>query len=296
MKNEVHLKSAHQTGRSSHYFSQELCNGPTQMQRWKANICFYSHPSKTIFTNVIRLISPSPTAFNQCIEIVRLCLYEKKTLFSFIIKDIGADFVFLTSKILLLLFWYKCSQINTFTKCGDSSLLLRCHNSIRSPTSHQEAVIFLSYCVVKRLLVIHLILHEMVCARSQLNLRQSLHNYTSSRPFNSYWSSVSSATLNTNLGPVMWKWGRREVTGRYLLAMLDEAANCPWPCKANLHVPILSSLSPLCCLFIPPKPPPPLCNATDAKGQTAQHGHQMTSRHFLKEYLETTFSCTSSFW
>lgn len=42
----------------------------------------------------------------------------------------------------------------------------------------------------------------------------------------SYWSLVSSATLNRNLGPLIWKWGRREVTGRYLF----------WPCSMKLLI------------------------------------------------------------
>lgn len=148
MKNEVHLKSAHHTGRQSHYFSQKLSNGHTQKPRWKATVCFHSHLSQTIFTNVVQPILPS-TAFNQRIKIVPTLPYVpyerpywKKTLFSFIIKDIGADFVFRNIKaspIPLLLF--TCSQINRppFTKCwtDDScciSLQLRRHNSIMSPT------------------------------------------------------------------------------------------------------------------------------------------------------------------
>lgn len=70
----------------------------------------------------------------------------------------------------------------------------------------------------------------------------------------SYWSLVSSATLNRNLGPLIWKWGRREVTGRYLF----------WPCSMKLLIVLghvmqtyksypfffLSPVSLACSLFI----------------------------------------------
>lgn len=76
------------------------------------------------------------------------------------------------------------------------------------------------------------------CVQSQLNLRQSPHNCGALHLLLA--PSVLGATLNTNLGPVVWK--QKGVVGGsvdwkvFLLAMLDEAANCPRPCKANLHV------------------------------------------------------------
>lgn len=152
MKNEVHLKTAHHTGRHSHYFSQKLSNGPLQMQRWKTNACFHSHLSKTIFTNVTQPISPSSIAFNQCIKIAQLChicsmksLFEGKHCFHSPLK-IFVESLFpkhqrVLTLLLLLRFRCRCSQINMLplTKCGNdtsccTSLPLRCHSSIRSPT------------------------------------------------------------------------------------------------------------------------------------------------------------------
>ena len=57
------------------FYKKNPSNGQTQMQRWKANICFQSHLSENFFfflTNAIRPISSSSTAFNQCIKIVWL--------------------------------------------------------------------------------------------------------------------------------------------------------------------------------------------------------------------------------
>lgn len=133
MKNEVHLKSAHHAGRHSHYFSQKLSNGPTQMPRWKANVCFHSHPSKTIFTNVIQPISQSWTAFNQFIKVVWLrrispmkILFERKHCFHSSLKNIGSDFE--TSRGLWFFSCFSdihaCLQINTASyKVGDWRLL-----------------------------------------------------------------------------------------------------------------------------------------------------------------------------
>lgn len=45
-------------------------------------------------------------------------------------------------------------------------------------------------------------------------------------PYRSCWSLVSSATLNKNLGPVIWKWGGRVLTGRYSF----------WPCSMKLLI------------------------------------------------------------
>lgn len=76
------------------------------------------------------------------------------------------------------------------------------------------------------------------CVQSQLNLRQSPHNCGALHLLLA--PSALGATLNTNLGPAVWK--QKGVVGGsvdwkvFLLAMLDEAANCPRPCKANLHV------------------------------------------------------------
>lgn len=127
------------------------------------------------------------------------------------------------------------------------------------------------------------------CVQSQLNLRQSLHNYSSSLSLNSYWSLVSSAALNKNLGPVIWKWGRRELTGRYLLAMLDEASNCPWPCKANLHAASFSSPSPLWCLFILPSHHYNLRAVPFEKDTAWVISRHFTNKEYIPFVLETTF-------
>lgn len=49
----------------------------------------------------------------------------------------------------------------------------------------------------------------------------------------------------------------------FVLAMLNEAANCPWPCKANLHVPSSFSAPLLCCLYS--LSAPPRCEGTHGK-------------------------------
>lgn len=161
MKNGVHLKSAHLTGRRGHYFSQKPSNGPAKMQRWKANICFHSHLLETFFfffffTNAIRPISPSSTAFNQCIKIVwlgRICPMKKPAwknpLFSFIITDIGETLFSLeTSKRLRVLCCCSDTDSDSASASKHTSFLQsvkmtsfarpllqsRCHNSIMSPT------------------------------------------------------------------------------------------------------------------------------------------------------------------
>lgn len=113
----------------------------------------------------------------------------------------------------------------------------------------------------------------------QLNLRQSPRNCGALHLLLA--PSALVATLNTNLGPVVWK--QKGVVGGsvdwkvFLLGMLDEAANCPRPCKANLHIqssfffspfPIIATVLPL----YSPKWPPPW-----GKGRK----HQMPSLLFL---------------
>lgn len=54
----------------------------------------------------------------------------------------------------------------------------------------------------------------------------------------------------------------------FVLAMLDEAANCPWPCKANLHVLSLFHYHGSAVSLFSPRPPA-LFGATAEKGQRA---------------------------
>lgn len=172
------------------------------MQRWKANICFHSHLSKTIFTNLIQPISPSSTAFNQCIKIVRLrhicplkSLFERKhcfpsslkilvqTLFSKhqSVSDSSAavqiQMEMLSDKHTAFYKVWKWRLLPHFTAVKMSQLNYESNLSLRSCD-------FSPQCVVKRLLVIHLVRQFSMkwCVQSQLNLRQSLRNYSSSRP------------------------------------------------------------------------------------------------------------------
>lgn len=109
MKNEAHLKSAYHTGRHSHYFS---AIGTLRCHDERPTSAFIVISQRPFFANVTQPILLSSTAFNQCIKIVLSPPYQprektvwKKTMFSSIIKDIGADFVFPTSKRL-------CSDLN----------------------------------------------------------------------------------------------------------------------------------------------------------------------------------------
>lgn len=121
MKNEVYLKRAHHTGRHSDYFSQKVRNGPTQMQRWKANICFHSHLSKAISTDVIQPISPSSTAFNQWLCL--MSLFERKHCFHSSLKMSLPTLFSLTSK--LLWFKYRCTRTWHFLKSAEMRTLHR---------------------------------------------------------------------------------------------------------------------------------------------------------------------------
>lgn len=94
---------------------------------------------------------------------------------------------------------------------------------------------------------------------------------------------MSSATLNKNLGPVIWKWGRREVTGRYLF----------WPCSMKplivlghvkqtyMSYPFFINATGL--PLYSPKPPTPY-KAADKNGKGRRAWTPKDHSTFSKEY------------